>query len=85
MKTFNEQDDSYRWLLGGAVLCQALHQTPPDFPWAQAGFMWHWSAVELAQLNHEFAYFSGAVLDLPQLQTRKYSFSFGRLPDQQWL
>lgn len=51
----------------------------------QAGFMWHWSAVGLAQLNHEFAYFSGAVLDLPQLQTRKYSFSFGQLPDQQQL
>lgn len=44
----NEQDDSYRWLLGRAVLCQALHQTPPDPPWAPA---WLYVALECCWIH----------------------------------
>lgn len=43
MKTFNEQDDSYRWLLGGAVQYKAVHQTPPDIPWEPG---WLYVALE---------------------------------------
>lgn len=42
-KTFHEQDDSYRWFLGGIVLCQALHQIPADLPWAPR---WLYVALE---------------------------------------
>lgn len=44
----NEQDDSYRWLLGRAVLCLALHQTPPDPPWAPA---WLYVALECCWIH----------------------------------
>lgn len=75
MKTFSEQDGSYRWPLGADTCASAgpskHHQTSLGH---QVCFMWHRSTVGFSQLNHKLARFSEALLDSPHCKRDNTAF-----------